>query len=106
IEDLNNHSTAIYPSYRQMGLGNIFVAIRCGLKIYLSKRNTTLVWLRDKGMAVFCIEDDLEQDVINDNLKLSKDLIRLNNDIYSGMVDKKNDLLFFQQLKVIVQEKD
>jgi dTDP-N-acetylfucosamine:lipid II N-acetylfucosaminyltransferase len=104
IDDLNRHCAAVYPSFRQIGLGNVLIAIRCGLKVYLSERNPTLPWLRDLGFAVFSVDKDLARDVVNDDLRLDDELMDLNSRAYSQMTDKKNDLAFFDKLKRICLE--
>ena len=50
-------------SYRQMALGNVFMALNRGVKIYLNKNNPTYTWLKKEKMFVYEIEDfknDLE----------------------------------------------
>jgi len=101
IKFVNSHAAAVYPSFRQMGLGNIFIAVRCGLKVYLSEKNPTLYWLRDKGMKIYSIEQDFEKDLINYNLKLDLAYIELNNAIYTTMVGKKNNLVLFEEFYTI-----
>lgn len=102
IDNLNKHSAAVYPSFRQMGLGNIFIAVRCGLKIYLSKNNPTLTWLQQKGMKIFTIEGDLWNDVQAGRLMLNSVDMSLNNLVYDTLVDSINDKLFFKELRNIM----
>src|SRR5690606_20691484 len=62
IQKLNGFKLAVFPSYRQMGLGNIFISVRCGMKIYLSQRNPTFNWLIGEGFHIYSIERNLEED--------------------------------------------
>lgn len=103
IENLNNHCAAVYPSYRQIGLGNIFISVRCGLKIYLSDRNPTHKWLRDLGMKIYSFEKDFYEDLIKDNIYLDFDDVRLNNEVYDSLVSYKNDQHFFDTLRDLVK---
>lgn len=52
-----NVSTLILNSYRQLALGNIFIAIEYGVKIYLSKKNVLYYCLLESGIKVFDLED-------------------------------------------------
>ena len=103
ITFINRHKAAVYPSYRQMGLGNIFIGIRCGLKIYLSDKNPTLKWLREKGMKIYSMEQDLSNDLIKNNLALEPAHIALNNKIYTSMVSAEQDKLLFNQFRNIIK---
>ena len=103
ITFINRHKAAVYPSYRQMGLGNIFIGIRCGLKIYLSDKNPTLKWLGEKGMKIYSIEQDLSKDLIKNNLTLEPAHIALNNKIYTSMVSAKQDKLLFNQFRNMIK---
>lgn len=103
IKFINRHKAAVYPSYRQMGLGNIFIGIRCGLKIYLSDKNPTLKWLREKGMKIYSMEQDLSNDLIKHNLTLEPAHVALNNNIYTSMVSAKQDKLLFNQFRNMIK---
>jgi dTDP-N-acetylfucosamine:lipid II N-acetylfucosaminyltransferase len=56
---LNRHNLFIFNSYRQQGIGTIVQALWTGGKVFLSNRNITISFYRDKGLKVFSIEDDL-----------------------------------------------
>lgn len=99
INTINQYSAAIYNCYRQMGLGNIFIAIRCGLKIYLSEKNPILKWMRNQGFAVFSIENDLDKDLKKHDLVLSPDIARKNNDLYTQISDKKHNAAFLETIQ-------
>lgn len=99
IDFVQTHTTAIYPSYRQMGLGNIVIAIQCNLKIYLSKRNPTYGWLKEEGLKIFSIEQDLMNDLITGNLILDQEEIEINKEQYAKITNKENNRLYFKQLE-------
>jgi hypothetical protein len=48
-------STLLFASKRQMGLGNLLLAIHFGLKIYLPKDSFNFLWLQEKNFLVFDI---------------------------------------------------
>lgn len=63
----------IINSYRQMALGNIFIALRTGTKIYLSEKNVTFHWLKEKQFKVFSVEHDLQPDLEESAFFLSRE---------------------------------
>lgn len=72
FEKIYRESAAlIINSYRQMALGNIFMALKTGTKIYLSQRNVTLDWLRTKEFKIFSIENDFVTDLKQGTFYLS-----------------------------------
>lgn len=64
-------SAIVVNSFRQHALGNIFTAIFKGCKIYLNKRSSTYLWLKDSGFIISEIST-LAEDVLNDRVKLSQ----------------------------------
>jgi dTDP-N-acetylfucosamine:lipid II N-acetylfucosaminyltransferase len=95
---LGQHSTAVYNSYRQMGLGNILVALWSGLKIYLSLKNPTYHWLKNLGFIIFSIEDDLLFDLQSRNLILDKSKIEHNFHLYNDLTKDEYDIKFNETL--------
>jgi hypothetical protein len=63
-------SSFVMNSYRQHALGNIFVSIKNGVKIYLNKKNLVFNELI-KDFKIFTIED-FEKDLKNNNLQLDE----------------------------------
>lgn len=93
---VNKHSAAVFNSYRQMALGNIFIALKCGLKVYLSKKNPSYQWLKKIGFHVYSIECDLSDDLKENNLRIPKNFADVNSFIRDHMGDshaKENYLL-------------
>ncbi len=58
-------------SYRQMALGNIFMALYRGVKVYLNKNNPTYAWLKREGMLIYEIKD-IKNDLETGQFYLSK----------------------------------
>jgi hypothetical protein len=54
---LQKTDALVINSSKQMALGNIFIAIQNGLKIYLNKNNDILNWLISNNLHVFTIKD-------------------------------------------------
>ncbi len=78
-------SAAIFNVYRQMALGNIFIALRSGVKLYLSNKNIITQWLRKEGFIIYSI-DDLAKDLDSDNISLSIDEAKYNAEQLRKMV--------------------
>lgn len=78
--NLNGCPTAIMYHYRQQALGNIFYLIANGTKIYLSKNNILLNWLKKNNLKVYCFEDEFIRDYEKGELTLSKELRQHNID--------------------------
>jgi len=72
-----NSSSLVINSYRQMALGNIIMAIKYGLKIYLNDKNIIKSWLENNGILVYSVYD-FQNDLINNNLKLSQEQMKNN----------------------------
>lgn len=95
---VGQHSTAIYNSYRQMALGNILVALWSGLKVYLSIKNPTYLWLNNLGFRIFSIEEDLICDLKSNNLVLERESIEYNFKLYADISKEENDVAFMKKL--------
>lgn len=71
FELLAKAKAAVFNSYRQMAMGNIFTLLGSGVKIYLNTQNVIYHWLIDLGLRVFTIED-FKSDLETDNLELGE----------------------------------
>ncbi len=58
-------------SYRQLALGNIFLALHKGVKVYLNKKNPTYTWLKNEGLHIYEIAH-LEKDLETGRIHLTK----------------------------------
>ena len=64
-------------SYRQLALGNIFLALHKGVKVYLNKKNPTYSWLKKEGIYIYEIEN-LKNDLETGQIYLVKSEIEHN----------------------------
>ena len=83
--NLFKESTAIVlNSYRQMAVGNILIAIKNGMKLYLNTRNIVYKILKDHNFYIFTI-DDFEQDLGLKNTRLSDAEVTHNIKVYNSL---------------------
>lgn len=67
LKNFLRYKIAIYPSWRQEALGNIFICFQLGIKVFLSIHNPCFSYYKEMGYLVYSLED------INSN----KDLLPL-----------------------------
>ena len=84
---LKNSAALVSNSYRQMAVGNILIAIRYGMKLYLNKKNSVYKVLKNHSLYVFTIED-LKHDISLKNLSLSKNEVVHNSEVYNILCKK------------------
>ena len=94
----------VINSYKQLALGNIFMAIRNGLKIYLSGKNEILYWLRNNNLIISTIED-FKEDFPRGNTKLTLAEAKINYDSFLNMSKSFNKEAFKGALKECLMEK-
>ena len=82
-------------SYRQLALGNIFQSMRTGVKIYLNRKSPTYTWLESLGFKIYPVEN-LENDLQNGDLILSKADANYNLECYKSML-KSYPIVEFQE---------
>ncbi|PIY97323.1 MAG: hypothetical protein COY66_00295 [Candidatus Kerfeldbacteria bacterium CG_4_10_14_0_8_um_filter_42_10] len=80
---------AVYNCYRQMGMGNILLALNSGVKVYLNKRNVMLQSLMDYGFLVFSI-DEFKNDFKQNELQLSYAEAIHNRGVYEQILNNYN----------------
>jgi dTDP-N-acetylfucosamine:lipid II N-acetylfucosaminyltransferase len=88
-------SALVINSYRQSAVGNIFKAMRSGVKIYLNEKNIVLKWLRDEGFLISTMEDFIN-DLDRDNLTLG-DSEMLHNQTRLKAISEKYSIEIFQR---------
>lgn len=94
----------VLNGYRQMGMGNIFVALRKNTKVYLSEKNVMLHWLKDEGFKVFTI-DDFYKDLKSNLVQLSAEDALSNQQQFRRFVHKYNNNQFNKKLVSIITDK-
>ena len=77
---LNTVSHAVFGALRQQALGNIYRCLKNGTKVYLFKDSILYKELREKGYAIFTIDNDLTYESLSTCLN-EKDAQK-NHDIY------------------------
>jgi dTDP-N-acetylfucosamine:lipid II N-acetylfucosaminyltransferase len=60
---------AVFNSYRQMAMGNIFALLNNGTKVYLNAQNVIYHWFVTFGLKIYTIED-FKVDLKSGNLEL------------------------------------
>ncbi len=65
-------SALIINSYRQLALGNIYTAIRYGVKIYLNEKNPVMHWLKKNDIFISSVAE-LRTDLKTNNIQLSRE---------------------------------
>lgn len=105
VMEISRCCAAIYNSFRQMALGNIFISLANGTKVYLSEKNPSYKWLKKLGFHIFSIEKHLKEDLINNNLGLSMGEIHQNYNTYLVVTDPKHTNLFLTSLSTLINSK-
>ncbi|MEO9023060.1 MAG: TDP-N-acetylfucosamine:lipid II N-acetylfucosaminyltransferase [Ginsengibacter sp.] len=89
---------AVYNSFRQMALGNIFISIANGAKVYLSEKNISFSWLKQLGFIIYSIEKDLKKDLEEKDFYLTQNLQVENQNLYYNITSPKNIDIFIKNL--------
>lgn len=84
-------------SYRQMALGNIFMALNRGAKVYLNENNPTYTWLKKEGLFIYEIKD-VKNDLESGQVYLSKSEILHNLDCLKNIEDSNTTANFQSQI--------
>ncbi|WP_299534713.1 TDP-N-acetylfucosamine:lipid II N-acetylfucosaminyltransferase [Ulvibacterium sp.] len=90
-------AAVVINSYRQLALGNIFLAFYKGVKVYLNKNNPTYLWLKKEGMFIYEVED-LKNDLETGQIYLAKKEILHNLNCMKNLEDSKTTLNFQSQI--------
>ena len=81
------YKIAIYPSWRQEALGNIFICLQLGVKVFLSLHNPCFEFFREKGFVIFALEDIESSE---DLQPLSVEQKRKNRYIYMNLKEERD----------------
>ncbi len=82
-------SALVINAIRQIGVGNIFSAIRNGMKVYLHPDSVMFNWYLNNGIKVFSSLDFVE-DLNHNNLHLTREEIDANLKAYENLTLKFN----------------
>lgn len=79
-EILNTVSHAVFGAMRQQALGNIYICLRTGVKVFLFKDSMVYKELKKMGYVCFTIEDDLNTESLS--TCLDEQNAKRNHDIF------------------------
>lgn len=97
-------SALVINSYRQNALGNIFMAIEVGCKIYLNKQCSTYKWLKSKGFIISEV-DELKDDLESGNFKLSIEDQQKNIDCFVRALESYPVKEFLNNIIFVLEKK-
>jgi dTDP-N-acetylfucosamine:lipid II N-acetylfucosaminyltransferase len=89
----DNISAFVNNSYRQFALGNIFLSLRSGVKVYLNPKNPTYSWLASVGFKVFPVME-LKKDLTTMNITLKEPDRRDNAEKYKSLLESYSNCDF------------
>ena len=81
------YKVAIYPTWRQEALGNIFICFQLGIKVFLSRHNPCLVFFLSQGLFVYALEDIKSVEDLN---PLTQEQKEKNLLIYKGIKEERD----------------
>ncbi|HAS58163.1 MULTISPECIES: TDP-N-acetylfucosamine:lipid II N-acetylfucosaminyltransferase [unclassified Algoriphagus] len=101
LDTMKSCGFALIGSIRQQALGNIYMCLALGLKVYLHPKNPLLFELRQMGFVLFDLEDfRLETDFSN---ILPRDIQVHNRELMRRKSKKENYLVKTQNLVKLIQ---
>jgi len=80
-------SALVLNAYREMGVGNIFISLRNGVKVYLNPKNIVYTWLKNEGFIIHTI-DDFADDIKTGRIGLTLDEINYNYEMCELLAEK------------------
>lgn len=96
--------TAVFNSYRQLAVGNILMALKNGVKVYLNERNPSYEWLCNAGFAIFSIQLHLTQDLHLGSTSLTEQEAVANAKLYTELTDPAHNQLYLRQLHSLAEK--
>jgi len=100
-ELFNESSAFILNSKRQLGLGNLFLAIRNGVKIYLDEENVIFTWLKKNNIEIYPISA-IRKDLETNDITLSEDVANKNIEALRALYFKNTNEDYFRKLKELI----
>jgi dTDP-N-acetylfucosamine:lipid II N-acetylfucosaminyltransferase len=90
-------------SYRQLAIGNVFPALKKGVKVYLNPKNVMYRWLKRDGFLVYTI-NDFAVDLPAGNVMLSETEAKYNYDNYLELTKKNSIEKYLNELYLHISE--
>jgi dTDP-N-acetylfucosamine:lipid II N-acetylfucosaminyltransferase len=87
----------VLNAHRQCGMGNVFVGLKNGVKIYLNEKNIIYEWLKSEGFIIFTI-DDFKRDLSINNFILSEEEALFNFNCFKSLTHKYSVENFQQKI--------
>jgi hypothetical protein len=95
-------NSVIMYHIRQQALGNIFMSLFQGMRVFLNSKSLTYIYLKDEGMIIFDLKQDYkligielneEQKLINKEIVLNLRSREVIKDKTKGIIDLYNSLI-------------
>lgn len=83
-----NYKVALYPCWRQEALGNIFICLQLGVKVFLSIHNPCYQYFKKLGYYIYAMEDITEAESLNPLSQIEKDH---NRNLYLQISQERNN---------------
>jgi hypothetical protein len=99
LMEISSCEIAIFNSFRQMALGNVLISIVAGSKVYLSEKNISYTWLKNRGCTIFSVEKDLQTNLKNRESSLSEFDREKNRMAYTKLSSEENIANYLAKLK-------
>lgn len=90
-------STLVINGYRQMAMGNIFIALRKGVKVYLNEYNAIYGWLLKEGFKVYSVST-FSEDISKDNCRLNSSIAEHNRKQFVNLAKRYNHKSFMNTI--------
>lgn len=102
MKEIDMCTTAIFNSYRQLALGNLFMVLNKGIKLYLNTLNPSYQWFKNLGFHVYSVEEHLRIDIEKDKLTLDDNLKIQNQLIFNRITSQSNTNEFLESLSLLI----
>jgi|GEM_PF-5054429 len=97
VEKLAECGTAVFMHIRQQAIGNIFIALWLGLKVFLLKENPCFAHFKSKGIAIYLIDKFAETEF---NTPLPADQKMLNRQLLISHFGRRE---VYQKIKLMLE---
>lgn len=102
---LSEHPTAAFLHHRQQALGNVLYMLYIGAKVYLSRDNIIVQWLRNNQVRVFIFEDEFVNDLNTGNMILEETIAEENRKRIRILLEHQHNLETIKQLEQLIHNK-